>query len=64
MKEWIFLTQERTGWNSWTRKRRNKFRRRYLRKHGYPFRLFISEFKLYVDQTKAQLETMILHVRE
>lgn len=63
MNDWIFLTQERTGWKGWTRKRRNKFRRRWLRKHGFPFRWYSSSFRCYIQRVGEELEQMIFNVR-
>jgi hypothetical protein len=63
MKDWILLTQDRTGWNSWTRKRRNKFRRRWLRKNGFPFQWYASTYRCYIQHVCEELEEMIFHVR-
>lgn len=42
---WTYHTAERMGWSNWTRKRRRKFKKRYLKQHGVRFRWFVVTYR-------------------
>ncbi len=64
MNGWKFLTLQRTQMNKWTRKRRNKFLKRWRKQHhGQQFRWYKYEF-YYQPATYPELQNMIFHVRE
>lgn len=65
-RQFNYLTAERTGWYRWTRKRRRKFQKRWLRQHGHPFRWFVATWTyipLQRDTTEVY-ENMIFFKRE
>lgn len=62
---WSFVTLDRTKMNTWTRKRRNKFKKRWMRQHGSRFGWTKAVYE-HSDMsiTDDTFTAMILHQRE
>lgn len=60
---WVFLTPERMHWRHWTRKRRNKFRKRFRRQHHCVFRFYSAPYLLAIKEAKSEYVEMLCEVR-
>jgi hypothetical protein len=62
---WSLFTPERMGWARWTRKRRNKFKKRWRAQHRGPGRFFFmrSEFVSFVTPEPEEFVDVVFHVR-
>jgi len=64
-KGWSFVTMERTKMNTWTRKRRNKFKKRWLRQHGSRFEWTEAVWEHPdLSTNDATFAAMIVHKRD